>query len=120
MKINNREGYTDYWPILSWWIRIHRADGRCECRGECGSPHGFDGENRCPEMNGEPGIHVEGVVMLTVAHLDHEPENVDALPSEDSNLKAMCQTCHLRYDVGRKMMERQGAYHEDQKQMFKS
>ena len=31
--------------------------------------------------------------MLTVAHLDHQPENCD-----DANLKAMCQRCHLAYD----------------------
>ena len=31
---------------------------------------------------------------LTVAHLDHKPENCDR-----SNLKALCSVCHLRYDV---------------------
>jgi hypothetical protein len=33
-------------------------------------------------------------VVLTVAHLDHTPEHCDP-----SNLKAMCQRCHLRYDA---------------------
>lgn len=32
-------------------------------------------------------------VVLTVAHLDHTPENVT-----DDNLKALCQRCHLNYD----------------------
>jgi len=32
-------------------------------------------------------------IVLTVAHLDHTPEHND-----DSNLLAMCQRCHLRYD----------------------
>ena len=32
-------------------------------------------------------------MVLTVAHLDHTPEN-NAL----TNLKAMCQRCHLRLD----------------------
>jgi hypothetical protein len=32
-------------------------------------------------------------VVLTVAHLDHNPENC-----ERSNLRALCQRCHLRYD----------------------
>ena len=32
-------------------------------------------------------------IVLTVAHLDHVPENVD-----DGNLAALCQRCHLRYD----------------------
>lgn len=33
------------------------------------------------------------VIVLTVAHLDHHPENCDP-----ANLKALCQRCHLRYD----------------------
>ena len=32
--------------------------------------------------------------MLTVAHLDHTPENC----SDPDNLKALCQKCHLNYD----------------------
>ena len=34
-----------------------------------------------------------GKIILTVAHLNHQPE--DCRPE---NLKAMCQRCHLRYD----------------------
>ena len=33
-------------------------------------------------------------IVLTIAHLDHIPENCD-----DANLKALCQRCHLRYDA---------------------
>jgi len=33
-------------------------------------------------------------VVLTVAHLDHTPENCDP-----SNLKAWCQKCHNSYDA---------------------
>jgi hypothetical protein len=33
------------------------------------------------------------VIVLTVAHLDHDPRNCDL-----SNLKALCQWCHLHYD----------------------
>jgi len=32
-------------------------------------------------------------VVLTVAHLNHTPEDC-----RDENLKAMCQGCHLHYD----------------------
>lgn len=32
-------------------------------------------------------------VVLTIAHLDHTPENCS-----DDNLRALCQRCHLRYD----------------------
>lgn len=33
-------------------------------------------------------------VVLTIAHLDHVPENCDP-----SNLRALCQRCHLAYDA---------------------
>jgi hypothetical protein len=32
--------------------------------------------------------------LLTVAHLDQNPSNIDA-----DNLRALCAPCHLRYDV---------------------
>lgn len=32
-------------------------------------------------------------IVLTIAHLDHDITNNDA-----SNLKALCQKCHLNYD----------------------
>jgi 5-methylcytosine-specific restriction endonuclease McrA len=45
-------------------------------------------------------------IVLTVAHLDHVPENCDGMesggpvkPVEESNLRAWCQRCHLRYDA---------------------
>jgi len=34
------------------------------------------------------------IVILTVAHLDHNPENNDP-----ANLKALCQRCHLAWDA---------------------
>lgn len=45
------------------------------------------------ELHGEPAKWAKGNVVLTVAHLNHTPE--DCRPE---NLKAMCQRCHLRYD----------------------
>jgi 5-methylcytosine-specific restriction endonuclease McrA len=34
-------------------------------------------------------------VVLTVAHLDHQPENC----ADPENMKALCQRCHNRYDA---------------------
>jgi len=34
------------------------------------------------------------IVVLTIAHLDHTPENC-----ERENLRALCQRCHNRYDA---------------------
>ena len=39
-------------------------------------------------------------VILTVGHLDHDVENHDV---SDDRLKAMCQICHLHYDLEEKM-----------------
>lgn len=39
-------------------------------------------------------------VVLTIAHLDHDEENHDV---KDDRLKAMCQFCHLNYDLPEKM-----------------
>lgn len=33
-------------------------------------------------------------IALTIAHLDHQPENCDP-----DNLRAWCQRCHNRYDA---------------------
>ena len=33
-------------------------------------------------------------IVLTVAHLDHNPANC-----EPDNLRALCQMCHLNYDL---------------------
>lgn len=40
--------------------------------------------------------HAKSIVkiVLTIAHLDHTPENCS-----EENLKALCQRCHLRYDA---------------------
>jgi hypothetical protein len=45
-------------------------------------------------LNGKPSPYTGTKVVLTVAHLDHTPENC-----ADENLKAMCQGCHLAYDA---------------------
>jgi hypothetical protein len=40
-----------------------------------------------------PAYGTGSTVVLTVAHLNHEPEDC-----RDENLRAMCQGCHLHYD----------------------
>lgn len=70
------------------------AAPRCECDGGCGSPSCFPGA-RCPELHGHPAATFNGPVVLTIAHLDHDPTNND----EAGNLRGMCQRCHLNYDA---------------------
>lgn len=43
-------------------------------------------------------------VVLTIAHLDHDETNWQVT---DDRLKALCQGCHLRYDIPEKRRRRQ-------------
>lgn len=90
IRPENRKRYPKDWPAISKRIRQERAGGRCECKGECGLHRG----RRCVEQNGQPALYARGTVVLTVAHRDHQPEHCT-----DDNLTAMCQRCHLRYDI---------------------
>lgn len=90
IRASQRSRYPKDWKDISTRIRFERAEGRCECLGECGrGTH----EGRCPNLHGEPAYGTGSKVILTTAHLDHTPENCD-----DDNLRAMCQGCHLHYD----------------------
>lgn len=95
IRPENVDRYPDDWPAISLGIRRDRAGWRCECLGECGMSHanGRHARGRCPNRHGSPSVHTGKRVVLTVAHLDHTPEHC-----HPTNLKAMCQGCHLRYD----------------------
>jgi hypothetical protein len=90
IRPENRDRYPSDWKQISLRIRHDRAQGRCECRGECGRGTHV---GRCPNVNGGQAYGTGSKVVLTVAHLDHTPENCDP-----DNLRAMCQGCHLHYD----------------------
>ena len=90
IRPENRNRYPADWKEISERIRFGRAGGRCECEGECGHHHG----GRCGAEHGLAHPVTDSTVVLTVAHLDHQPENCD-----EGNLKAMCQRCHLAYDA---------------------
>ena len=81
--------YPFNWKAISFRIRFDRAAGRCECAGECDLHRG----RRCTEVHGQQASYARGKIVLTVAHLNHQPEDC-----RDENLRAMCQRCHLRYD----------------------
>ena len=59
---------------------LMRAGHRCE-----GSPDHPD----CRAVDREPHPDTGSPVVLTIAHLDHDPGNNDA-----ANLRAWCQRCH--------------------------
>lgn len=92
IRPENKDRYPKDWKEISRRIRFERAGGQCE------QMIVFQGsieplEFRCTARHGEPHPITGSRVILTVAHLDHQPENC----AED-NLKAMCQRCHLHYD----------------------
>ena len=85
MSAIQRRRYPKNWPEISDDIRFGRAHGRCEFVDEEGK--------RCQARHGEHHPLTGAVVVLTVAHLDHCPENCDP-----DNLRAGCQRCHNRHD----------------------
>jgi len=85
MPLNYSE-YHPKWSLISRLIRFYRANNNCEF---CGIPN----------YTLIPGKLSK--VVLTVAHLDHNKNN-----NRFSNLKALCQKCHLNYDRSRHIHNR--------------
>lgn len=102
IRPENRDRYPTDWPAVSLAVK-ERAGWRCECEGECGRPADHLGpdpieredlpDTRCVNHQGDRAYGTGSRVVLTTAHLDHVPEHCDP-----SNLRAMCQGCHLHYD----------------------
>lgn len=116
IRPENRARYPADWPAIS--VEVRERDGnRCKwCRAENGTvilrpargqfyidpPSGAvfcakTGEalGYCRGSEFPAGRMVK--IILTVAHLDHVPENVGT-PGDRPNLVALCQKCHLAYD----------------------
>lgn len=92
IRPENRTRYPSDWADISRAIK-ERAGWRCECEGECGMRTHVDLGGRCENRHRKPSVYTGSVVILTTAHLNHQPE--DCRPE---NLRAMCQGCHLFYD----------------------
>jgi 5-methylcytosine-specific restriction endonuclease McrA len=73
----NKSRYPKNWPEIRAVV-LNRAQNKCEI---CGIT------NYSIRENGSK-------VILTIAHLDHIPENC-----APENLKALCQKCHNTYDA---------------------
>lgn len=116
IKPENKHRYPPDWPEIRARI-LERADNKCE---QCKLPNGafvirgdgkdagtyqlYDGDGEVYDDEtgaylgvcraSEYSIKSMSKVVLTVAHLNHEPEDV-----RDENLRAWCQMHHLRYDA---------------------
>jgi hypothetical protein len=106
IRAERRALYPKNWPEIS--ARVRQCAGqKCEFCGVNNHAWGY----RCDEGRfheiaresvecnyGRPpfwlGANRVIQIVLTVAHLDHDETNCDL-----SNLRALCQRCHLRYDA---------------------
>lgn len=95
IRPENRQRYPKDWPAISLEVRV-AADWRCE-----GSPAYPD----CRAANGEPHPVTGSIVVLTVAHLNHTPEDCGE-PGARPNLKSWCQRCHNTYDAPQRQANR--------------
>lgn len=77
IRPENKALYPENWCEIATAVK-ERAGWRCE---GCGVAAGED-------RGGKRGV------VLTCAHLDHDPANV-----EDGNLRAWCEQCHNAYDA---------------------
>jgi hypothetical protein len=98
IRPENKARYPKEWPAIRSHI-LKRAENKCEFCGVRNHAQGF----RSPvsghfyEMAAEH-VLAHGLkplkIILTIAHLDHIPENCG-----DDNLKALCQKCHNGFDA---------------------
>eukprot|EP01098_Paradermamoeba_levis_P005794 TRINITY_DN2422_c0_g1_i3.p1 TRINITY_DN2422_c0_g1~~TRINITY_DN2422_c0_g1_i3.p1 ORF type:complete len:233 (-),score=53.02 TRINITY_DN2422_c0_g1_i3:96-794(-) len=79
----NKDRYPKDWKAIRQKV-LERAQNKCE-----GSPP----YPSCRAENHQPHPETGSKVILTIAHLDHTPENCSM-----ENLKAWCQRCHLTFD----------------------
>ncbi len=83
IRPENRDRYPADWKAISLEVR-EAAGWRCvgsDAYPGCRAKHGFE-----HPVTGSQ-------VVLTVAHIDHDPANCDR-----ANLRAWCQRCHNVYD----------------------
>jgi 5-methylcytosine-specific restriction endonuclease McrA len=85
MPINYKE-YPPNWKEIRDRILL-RADYKCE---KCNAPHHGKTKNK-------------KLIILTIAHLDHDHTNHKV---SDTRLMALCQKCHLAYDMKRHVAKR--------------
>ncbi|MDQ0847735.1 hypothetical protein [Streptomyces sp. V1I6] len=89
IRPENKDRYPDDWPAISLAAK-EAAGWRCACTGQCGrGTH----PGRCPNRHGQAAYGTGTTVVLTTAHLNHEPEDV-----RPDNLVVMCAGCHLHHD----------------------
>ena len=94
IKAENKKRYPKNWKQIRAQI-LERA-------GDCCEFCGVENHTYVMKAGTEDWTHPKWVkVVLTIAHLDHTPENCDP-----SNLRALCQRCHNKYDAAHRATTR--------------
>lgn len=132
----NYKLYHPKWSLISRLIRFVRAknccekcgvgnylvtrknkiDGSFEIRHYHGSNNYKSAKELCNHTNTceEDGEGKWVVVVLTVAHIDHDKTN-----NKFSNLAALCQRCHLKHDIKQHTANRKYGRHHKEKHQLK-
>lgn len=120
IKPENKKLYPENWKEIREQI-LKRADNKCEFCGVENYAEGYrDKEGQfiksvgtqqeADELDGEKIIRI----ILTIAHLDHNPQNNDP-----NNLRALCQKCRNNYDKEhRKETRKETLRNKNQMQLF--
>jgi len=95
MPINYNE-YPNDWKVIRQRI-LTRAKNKCEF---CGVDNHT---RRKAEKPNKHNIYTYTYIVLTIAHLDHDKANHEV---KDERLAALCQRCHLKYDLPRHINNR--------------
>lgn len=88
IRPENRDRYPKDWKAISLEVR-EAAGWRCQ---------GLEPYPDCRARHGLPHPVTGSTVVLTVAHLNHQPED-NGEPGNRPNLRAACQRCHNTYDM---------------------
>ena len=89
IKPENKHRYPANWREIRARI-LKRANDCCEFCGVKNHTYRFN-----------PKTGKDAYIVLTIAHLDHQPENCS-----DDNLRALCQKCHNNYDKDHRRISR--------------
>lgn len=87
IRPENKSRYPSDWKAIRAEV-LDRAGNCCE-----GTPHYPD----CRAVNGQPHPETGSRVVLTTAHMHHNPED-NGTPGRRPMLRALCQRCHLDWD----------------------
>jgi 5-methylcytosine-specific restriction endonuclease McrA len=77
IKPENKKLYPPNWDDIAWLIK-EKAGWKCEL---------------CQSEHGKPQIVTKAIVVLTVHHINGNPEDMRRV-----NLLALCQRCHNKLD----------------------